>query len=417
MSEIETIDVLERLRSGALRRDFPIFKPENGGRDLVYLDSGASAQTPQRVIDAIDGFYSNDYANIHRGVYPLSERATRLYEGARRTVSRFLGARAPEEIVLLRGATEALNLLAFSFARPRLDPGDEILITAMEHHANIVPWQMVCEQTGAKLTVAPIDDWGVLDTDAFRALIGPRTRLISMAHVSNVLGTVNPVKALIASARERGIPVILDGAQAVPHAPVDVSDLDCDFYVFSGHKLYGPTGIGALYGKSEHLEAMPPWQGGGDMIRRVSFESTEYAPPPSRFEAGTPNIAGAIGLAAAIDYVQGIGFDAIAADEAELAAYGKTALESIPGLRMIGDAPDKAAVFSFVMDGIHPHDIASFLAGDGIAVRAGHHCAQPLMDRFGVPATIRASLGLYNTRSDLDALAVALGGIRSFFDA
>jgi len=407
----------QRLLAGSLRADFPLFAHPERGRPLVYLDSAASSQKPQPVLDALQDFYSRGYANIHRGIYRLSAEATAQYEQARKDVARFVGAARAEEIVFARGTTEAINLLAQSFVRPRLKAGDEILITWMEHHSNIVPWQLLCETTGAVLKVAPISDAGELDLEAFTQLMTPRTRAISVAHVSNALGTVNPLREIIRLARERDIPVIVDGAQAVPHVPVDVQDLDCDFYVFSGHKLYGPTGIGAFYGKSEHLQAMPPYQGGGDMIRTVTFAETTYAPPPARFEAGTPDIAGAVGLAAAIRYVESVGFAAIEAHEKELLAYGTEVLESIPGLRMIGTARRKVGVFSFVLDGVHPHDVGTILDGESVAVRAGHHCAQPVMDRYGVPATTRASLGLYNDRADIDALVAAILKTKELFGA
>ncbi len=405
----------EALLAEGLRADFPIFQHLVRGRELVYLDSAASAQKPQVVLDTLHRFYSEGYANIHRGVYLLSEEATRIYEGTRERVRRLLGARETREIVFLRGTTEGLNLLAQTLGRRQVGAGDEILLTHMEHHSNIVPWQMLCEQVGAKLAVAPVDDRGELDLDAWTRLLTPRTKLVAVAHVSNALGTVNPIKTMTALAHERGIPVVVDGAQAVPHLAVDVQDLDCDYYVFSGHKLYGPTGIGILYGKAALLEALPPYQGGGDMIRSVTFAKTTFAPPPHRFEAGTPDIAGAIGLGAAIYYVESIGFEAIVAHEQELLAYGTALLEAIPGLRLIGTAPAKVGVLSFVMEGVHPHDIGTILDGDSICVRAGHHCAQPLMERFGVPATTRASIGLYNTKADLDALAAGLHKIRELF--
>ena len=403
------------LGQGLLRDDFPIFRTDGQDNGLVYLDSGASAQKPSEVIDAIDDFYRAGYANIHRGVYKLSETATARYEEARGKVQRFINASHAEEIIFVRGTTEGMNLLASTFARQRVSAGDEILITHMEHHSNIVPWQMLCEATGAVLKVVPINDRGELDMNGFHELITPRTRLISVTHISNALGTINPVKDIIQTAHQRDIPVIVDGAQAVAHLPVDVQDLDCDFYVFSGHKIYGPTGIGAVYGKRDLLEAMPPYQGGGDMIESVTFEKTTYAPLPARFEAGTPHIAGAIGLGAAIDYVTGIGFDTIVPHAEDLLAYGNEILGGIEGLRIIGTAAEKAAIFSFVLDGIHPHDVGTFLASENIAIRAGHHCAQPVMDRFQVPATTRASLGLYNTRGDIDALAAALNKLREFF--
>ncbi len=397
-----------------IRRQFPFFQQPNHGRELAYLDSAASAQKPQVVLDALERLYARDYANIHRGVYELSARATRAHEGARKTVARFLGARNSSEIIFVRGATEAINLLANTIGRQRLGYGDEILITHMEHHANIVPWQMLCEQTGATLRVTEINDQGELDLDSYAALLGPRTRIVSATHVSNALGTINPLGEMIRLAHERDALFVVDGAQAVPHLPVDVRELDCDFYVFSGHKLYGPTGIGVLYGKQELLAEMPPYQGGGDMIASVTFAQTTYAEPPARFEAGTPDIAGAVGLAAAIDFVEGIGFDAIQAHDAELLAYGTKRLLEIPNLRLVGTAREKVAVLSFVTD-IHPHDLATVLDKQGVAVRAGHHCAQPLMERFGVAATTRASLCVFNNKADLDALADGLLEARRIF--
>ncbi len=407
----------ETLLAGSLRADFPIFEHKVKGRDLIYLDSAASAQKPQVVLDTLHRFYAEGYANIHRGVYHLSGEATQIYEGTREKVRRFIGAAETREIVFVRGTTEGINLLAHSFGKPRVGEGDEVLVTEMEHHSNIVPWQLLCEEKGARLVVAPMDDRGQLDLDAYTALLGPRTKLAALGHVSNALGTVNPIKEMIRLAHERDIPVVVDGAQALPHLPVDVRDLDADFYVFSGHKLYGPTGIGIVYGKSELLADMPPYQGGGDMIRSVTFEKTSYAPPPGRFEAGTPDIAGAIGLGAAIYYLESIGFDAVMAHERELTAYGEGVLGEIEGLKMIGTAADKVGVFSFTIDGVHPHDLGTILDGDGICIRAGHHCAQPVMDHFGLPATARASLGLYNDKSDLDALVVGLRKCKELFGA
>ena len=419
MNPTATGESAQRLKDGLLRADFPIFNegglPDGPDNGLVYLDSGASAQKPVAVLKAIEDFYTTSYANIHRGVYHLSAEATARYESGRETVRRFLNAPKVEEIIFVRGTTEAINLLAATFGRQRVVPGDEILITHMEHHSNIVPWQMLCQSTGAHLKVAPITDDGALDPEAFARLLGPRTKLVSVTHVSNALGTINPVKEIVRLAHEQDIPVILDGAQAVPHLPVDVQDLDCDFYVFSGHKIYGPTGIGALYGKAELLAEMPPYQGGGDMIESVTFEKTTYAPVPTRFEAGTPNIAGVVGLAAAMDYVTDVGMEAIREHGVELLEYGTQLLSKIDGLRMIGTAPEKVPVFSFVLDGIHPHDVGTFLAEANVAVRAGHHCAQPVMDRLGVPATTRASLGIYNTRADLDSLAQAILQLKRFF--
>lgn len=403
------------LDADRLRADFPILAQEIHGKPLVYLDNGASTQKPNAVIDALGDFYARDYANIHRGVHTLSERATAAFEGARERVRRFLNAADRHEIVFTRGTTEAINLVAASFGGQRIGAGDEIILTGMEHHSNIVPWQLLAERVGAVIRVVPLHDDGSLDLDVYASLFGPRTRLVAVVHVSNALGTVNPVAGMIAIAHAHGVPVLVDGAQAVAHARVDVQALDCDFYAFSAHKIYGPSGIGALYARRELLEAMPPWQGGGDMIRTVAFEGSTWADPPYRFEAGTPHIAGAVGLAAALDYVDGVGLDAIAAHEHDLLVYGTAALEQIPGLRLIGTAADKAAILSFVIDGVHAHDIGTVLDFEGVAVRAGHHCAMPVMTRYGVPATARASLGLYNTRADIDALVRALHRVTEMF--
>lgn len=399
----------------SIRADFPALHQKVHGKPLVYLDNAASAQKPRRVIDTLAQFYARDYANVHRGVHTLSERATFRFEEARDKVRRFLNARSREEIVFVRGTTEAINLVAQAYASPRLGPGDEVLISAMEHHSNIVPWQMVCQQTGARLKVAPIDEQGELLVEEFTKLLGPRTKLVAIAHMSNALGTINPVAKIIALAHAHGIPVLLDGAQAVPHLRVDVQALDCDFYAFSGHKLYGPTGIGVLYGKRQLLEAMPPWQGGGEMIRKVTFEATEYNVLPYKFEAGTPAIAEAIGLGAAIDYVESIGLETIAAYERELLEYATDQVLKIEGLSLLGTAAHKGAILSFVLDGIHPHDLGTFLDAYGIAVRAGHHCAMPVMDFFKVPATVRASLALYNTCEEIDRLTAAIREIIQVF--
>lgn len=392
----------------SIRNDFPILDREIFGKPLVYLDNGASTQRPVQVIDAIDGLYKNNYANVHRGVHTLSQESTHLYDDARATIRSFLNASCVHEVIFTRGTTESINLVAQSYARPLLKAGDEILITHMEHHSNIVPWQLVCEQTGATLKVVPISDNGELEMDAFRELLSEKTKLVSVVHVSNALGTVNPVKEIIDAAHAIDVPVLVDGAQAVPHILVDVQDLDADFYAFSGHKIYGPTGIGVLYGKEKYLNAMPPYQGGGDMILSVSFEGTTYAQLPYKFEAGTPNIAGAIGLGEAIKYVQKVGLGAIAAHEHGLLVYATSKLSEIEGLRIIGDADQKAGLISFVLDAVHPHDIGTMLDGEGVAVRAGHHCAQPVMERFGVPATARASFAMYNTFQEIDALADAV---------
>jgi cysteine desulfurase/selenocysteine lyase len=398
-----------------IRADFPALHQRIKGKPLVFLDSAASAQKPQRVIDAELQVYRQDYANIHRGVYELSERATRAYENARLKAQRFLNASSEREIVFVRGTTEGINLVAQTYGRANVGEGDEVLITHLEHHSNIVPWQILCEEKKAILKVVPIDDRGDLDMEAFRRLLGPRTKIVSLAHVSNALGTVNPVRTVIDLARERGVPVLLDGAQAAPHLAIDVQSLGCDFYTVSGHKMFGPSGVGVLYGREAVLERMPPYQGGGDMIASVSFEKTTYNRLPFRFEAGTPNIAGVIGLGAAIDYLTEIGMDAISAYEEELLEYGTDALREVPGLEIIGQARHKASVLSFVLQGIHPHDIGTVLDQEGIAVRTGHHCAQPVMDRFGVPATARASLALYNTREDIDRLVAGLRTVREVF--
>ena len=398
-----------------IRLDFPALNQQVHGKPLVYLDNAATTQKPRPVIDAIVGFYTRDCANIHRGVHLLSERATRAYEDARSKVRRFIHAADEREIVFVRGATEGINLVAQSFARPRAGAGDEILISAMEHHSNIVPWQILCEQTGARLRIIPMNQKGELLMDEYEKLLGPRTRLVAVAHVSNALGTLNPVRRIVELAHRRGIPVLLDGAQAVPHTRVDVMELGCDFYAFSGHKMYGPTGVGILHGKSEHLEAMPPYQGGGDMISSVTFEKTVYNRIPYKFEAGTPNIAGGIGLGAAIDYLEGLGMDRIAAHERDLLQYATGALAKLPKVRLVGTAAEKAGVLSFVVEGVHAHDVGTILDQEGIAIRTGHHCAQPVMDFFNVPATARASLAFYNTRAEIDALAAGLGKVTEVF--
>lgn len=398
-----------------IRGDFPIFAHPVQGKRLVFLDSAASAQKPHAVIDAERHVYEAEYANVHRGVYWLSQRATDAYEGAREKVRQFLNAAETREIVFVRGATEAINLVAQTYGRRFLGLGDEVVVTQVEHHSNIVPWQMLREEKGIVLKVAPVDEAGELDLDAFEKLLGPRTKLVSIAHVANALGSVMPVEEVIRLAKARGITVLLDGCQAVPHMPVDVRALDCDFYVFSGHKLYGPTGIGVLYGKAHLLQAMPPWQGGGDMIRSVTFEKTEYNELPWKFEAGTPNIAGTIGLGTAIDYVQSIGYGPIQAQENQLLAYAVRELAKINSLRLIGQPRHRSGVISFALGGVHPHDVGTILDHDGICVRAGHHCAQPTMDRFGVPATVRASFGIYNDRDDVDALVAGLRKVQEVF--
>jgi cysteine desulfurase/selenocysteine lyase len=397
-----------------VRADFPILAQKVRGRQLVYLDNAATSQKPNSVIDAIVRYYQNDNANIHRGVHYLSQRATEEYEASRRTVASFLHA-APSEIIFVRGATEGINLVAQTYGRAHVGAGDEVLITTMEHHSNIVPWQLLCEEKHAKLQVAPINEQGELILEEFEALLGPRTKIVALGHVSNALGTVNPVAAIVEMAHARNIPVLLDGAQAVPRMPVNVQELDCDFYVFSGHKAYGPTGIGVLYGKSALLEAMPPYQGGGDMISSVTFGKTTYNKVPHKFEAGTPDMSGAIGLRAAIEYMQALGMENIAAYEHELLAYGTAALSDLPGVRLVGTARQKTGVLSFVLEGIHPHDIGTVLDQEGIAIRAGHHCAQPVMDRLGVGATARASFGLYNTQAEIDALVRGIKKVQEVF--
>jgi cysteine desulfurase/selenocysteine lyase len=398
-----------------IRQDFPVLAQTVHGKPLVYLDNAATSQKPQAVIDTLVRYYTTENANIHRGVHTLSQLATDEYEGARTKVRRLINAAEDREIIFVRGTTEAINLVAQTYGRQNVGAGDEIIISAMEHHSNIVPWQMLCQERGARLRVAPCNDAGELLLDEFEGLLGPRTKLVSIVHVSNALGTINPAKQMVDLAHRWGVPVLLDGAQAAPHMPLDVQALGCDFYAFSGHKLYGPTGIGVLYGRAELLEAMPPYQGGGDMIRSVTFEKTLYNTLPFKFEAGTPHIAGVIGLGAAIDYVNGIGLERIAAYENELLLYGTQCLSTIGGLRIIGTAKEKAAILSFVLDQAHPHDIGTILDNEGIAIRTGHHCAQPLMERFGIPATARASLSFYNTREEIDALVKGIDRVIEVF--
>ena len=398
-----------------VRADFPLLRQQVNGKPLVYLDNGATSQKPQCVIDELVRYYTTENANVHRGVHTLSQLATDDYEGARSKVRRFLNAADDREIIYTRGTTEGINLVAQTFGRQNVGPGDEIVVSNMEHHSNIVPWQMLCEEKGAVLRVVPIDDSGELLMDEYEAMVGPRTKLVSITHVSNALGTVVPVERIVGIAHAQGVPVLLDGAQAVPHMPVDVRRLDCEFYVFSGHKLFGPTGIGILYGKGEILEALPPFQGGGEMIKSVTFEKTIYNDLPYKFEAGTPNIAGAIGLGAAVDYVQALGFEGIEAHEAELLEYGTRALSAIDGLRIVGTAHHKAGILSFTLENIHPHDIGTILDEQGIAVRTGHHCAQPVMQRFQIPATARASMAFYNTKHDIDALVHGLDRVIEVF--
>jgi cysteine desulfurase/selenocysteine lyase len=399
----------------AIRRDFPILHQQVNGKPLVFLDNAASSQRPQQVIDAISYYYEHDHANVHRGVHTLSQRATDAFEGAREKVRRFINARSSKEVIFVRGTTEGINLVAQSFLRPRIQAGDEILISHLEHHANIVPWQLLCEQTGATLKVIPITQTGEVDFAAFEQLIGTRTKLLALAHVSNALGTVVPVEKFIAVAKRHGVPVLLDGAQAVPHSIVDVQTLDCDFYCFSGHKMCGPTGIGVLYGRESLLRAMPPWQGGGEMILTVSFEKTTYNDLPAKFEAGTPHIAGAIGLGVAIDYLSRIGMDRIANYEHQLLDHATATLSKIEGVRIVGTAPRKAAVLSFELKGIHPHDIGTILDVEGVAIRTGHHCAMPVMDFFKIPATARASFAFYNTHEEVDRLAAAVKRAQEIF--
>lgn len=398
-----------------LRKDFPILEQTVHGKPLVYLDNAATSQKPRSVIDAVAGHYERDNANIHRAVHALAQRSTAAYENARVKVARFLGAPEEREIVFTRGTTEAVNLVAFSRGAEIAGPGDEILVTEMEHHSNIVPWQLLAQRTGARLVVAPIDDRGQLDLAAFRERLSARTKIVAMSHVSNALGTVNPVEELVALARGVGACTVVDGAQAAPHMAIDVGEIGCDFYAMSGHKMFGPTGIGALYGRRELFEAMPPWQGGGEMITTVTFERTEYAEVPHKFEAGTPHVSGAVGLGAAVDYLEAVGLARIEAYEHELLAYGTEALEAIPEVRIIGTAEKKAGVLSFLLDGVHSHDVGTILDMEGIAVRTGHHCAQPVMDHFGVAATTRASLAFYNTRQEIDALTDGLRKVLEMF--
>jgi cysteine desulfurase/selenocysteine lyase len=398
-----------------LRRDFPILSQRVRGKPLVYLDNAATSQKPRPVIDAVSRFYASENANIHRGVHYLSERATQAYDAVRERVARFINAAAPGEIVFTRGTTEGINLVAQAWARNTLRPGDEILLTGLEHHSNIVPWHLVAGQTGAVVRAVPINDAGELDLGAFDRLLTDRTRILALAHVSNALGTITPVRWMVARARDRGIVTLVDGAQSAPHLPVDVQALGCDFFAFSGHKVFGPTGVGVLYGRAERLEAMPPWQGGGDMIETVTLDRSTYAPPPARFEAGTPMIAAVMGLGAALEYIDGVGHAAIGAWEEELLGYATERLGELEGLRLIGTAREKAAVLSFVVDGVHPHDVGAVLDDEGIAIRAGHHCAQPVMRHFGIPATARASFAFYNTRDEVDALVRGLVRVRAVF--
>lgn len=413
--EIRTDKTMTNFPVEKIRADFPILAELIRNKPLIYLDNAATCQKPQAVIDSIVQLYSHDYANVHRGVHTLSVRSTDKFEGARTKVKNFINAANEKEIIFVKGATEAINLVAQTYGKANIKAGDEILITAMEHHSNIVPWQILCEQTGAILKVAPINLQGELIFDEFEKLISDKTRLVSVVHMSNALGTINPVKKIIAAAHAQGVPVLLDGAQAIPHMPIDVQDLECDFYAFSGHKLYAPTGVGVLYGKQALLEAMPPYQGGGDMIRKVTFQETEYNVLPYKFEAGTPDIAGVVGLGAALDYLNDIGMANIAAYEGELLAYATEKARHIKGLRIIGEASQKGAILGFVVDRIHPHDIGTMLDSLGIAVRAGHHCAMPVMDFFEVPATARASFAMYNTKSEINVLMTGIASLIEVF--
>jgi cysteine desulfurase / selenocysteine lyase len=414
-SSIPAVAPAPALDVAAVRAQFPILATRVHGKPLVYLDSAATAQRPEAVLAAVDRFYREGYASVHRGVHTLSQRATDAYEAARARVARFLGAASAEEVVFTRGATEALNLVAWSHARPRLGPGDEVLVTEMEHHSNIVPWQLVCEATGARLVVAPVAENGELLLGELERRLSPHTKVVAVVHVSNAVGTINPLAEIAARAHEVGAVVVADGAQAAAHLPIDVQALGVDFYAFSGHKVYGPTGIGALWGRRQLLAAMPPWQGGGGMIAHVSFAGTDYALPPARFEAGTPNGAGAVGLAAALDWLEDLGWPAVAAHEEEILALASERLGGIPGVRLIGTAPQRTAVLSFLVAGVHAHDLGTILDHDGVAVRAGHHCAQPLMERFGIAATARASFAVYNTREEVEVLAAAVRRAQELF--
>ena len=398
-----------------LRADFPALQLTVRGKPLVYLDNAATSQKPRAVLDALRHYYEEGNANVHRGVHYLSEHATAAYEGAREKARRFLNAREAREVIFVRGTTEGVNLVASSFGRANLKPGDEVLVSAMEHHSNIVPWQLVCEERGAKVTVIPMNRRGELLLDEYERLLGPRTRIVAVAHVSNSLGTINPIAEMVRLAHARGVPVLVDGAQAAPHLPIDVQALGCDFYTVSGHKMFGPTGIGLLFGQAERLEALPPYQGGGDMIRSVTFAKTTFAPIPAKFEAGTPHIAGAIGLGAAIDYLAGLDRDALATHEQDLLGYATDQLAALPGVRLIGTAAHKASVVSFVVEGVHAHDVGTIVDREGVAIRTGHHCTQPVMEFFGIPATARASFAFYNTRADVDALVAAVGTVQQVF--
>jgi cysteine desulfurase/selenocysteine lyase len=398
-----------------VRGDFPLLKQQRDGKPLAYLDNAATTQKPRAVVDSLQQYYEGYNANVHRGVYKLSQQATEAFEGSRVKLQRFINAAQPHEVIFVRGVTEAVNLVAHSYGRASFAAGDEVVISAMEHHSNIVPWQIVCEATRARLRVVPMTDAGELELDEFEKLLSPKTKLVALVHVSNSLGTINPIKEMVAIAHGHNIPVLVDGAQAAPHMAVDVQDLDCDFYAVSGHKMFGPTGIGVLYGKSELLNAMPPYQGGGEMIRSVCFDKTTYAPLPAKFEAGTPNIAGAIGLGAAVDYLSGMSWEAVEAHESDLLRYATESLEGIPGLHVLGTAREKASVVSFVLDAVHAHDVGTILDKEGVAIRTGHHCTQPVMERLGVPATARASFAFYNTRDEVDVLVRAVHRVHEVF--
>ena len=415
MTSSATVSTSTVLDVGQIRSQFPILAQTVGGKPLAYLDNAATTQKPRSVLDTLSRYYAGQNANIHRGVYALSQEATTAYEHARAKVARFLNAADPAEVIFTRNATEGINLVAQTFGRSILRADDEVVISAMEHHSNIVPWQLLCEEKRARLRVVPISDSGELDIDRLEHLLGPRTKLVSIVHMSNSLGTINPVRQVVELARRHDVPVLVDGSQAAYHMPVDVQAIGCDFYVVTGHKLYGPTGIGVLYGRRARLEAMPPYQGGGDMIRSVTFEHTTYNEVPHKFEAGTPHIAGVIGLGAAVDFIARVGFDAICAHEGQLLDYATDALSAIPGLRLIGTAREKASILSFVLEGVHAHDIGTIVDTEGVAIRTGHHCTQPVMDRFGVPATARASVAMYNTREDIDQLVRALTKVREVF--
>lgn len=404
-----------RLDVGAVRGDFPILRQKTYGKPLIYLDNAATAQKPQVVIDAIERYYSTDNSNVHRGVHALSVRSTKAFESTREKVRDFIGAESTEEIIFVRGTTEGINLIAGSYGRTHVGEGDEVLISEMEHHSNLVPWQLLCEEKRAKLRVIPMNDDGELVLEEYRKLLSPKTKIVAFVYVSNSLGTINPAAEMIDMAHERNIPVVIDGAQSAPHFSVNVRELDCDFYTFSSHKMYGPMGVGVVYGKRALLEAMPPYHGGGDMIRSVTFEKTTYNALPFKFEAGTPNVADVIGLGAVIDYIRGIGYAAISVHEQDLLAYATSQLSAIAGVRIIGTALNKASVLSFVLDGVHPHDVGTIVDREGIAIRTGHHCTQPVMQHFDVPATVRASFGIYNTRDEIDAFIRAMGKVREVF--